>query len=61
MEQNKTSKFMSLLRKYGYWVLLGVSLAVLITVITLVATRNAPLQDDDPFEPVDNAVIGLLK
>ncbi len=57
MEQNKTSKFMSLLRKYGYWVLLGVSLAVLITVITLVATRNAPLQDDDPFEPVDNAVI----
>ena len=57
MQVNKitSTKFM---KKYGYWIGLALSIAVLITVITLTAVGRATVPDDD-FEPVDTPTISF--
>ena len=46
------------MKKYGYWIGLALSIAVLITVITLTAVGRATVPDDD-FEPVDTPTISF--
>lgn len=57
MQVNKIT-FTKFMKKYGYWIGLALSIAVLITVITLTAVGRATVPDDD-FEPVDTTTISF--
>ena len=57
MQVNKIT-FTKFMKKYGYWIGLALSIAVLITVITLTAVGRATVPDDD-FEPVDTPTISF--
>ena len=57
MQVNKIT-FTKFMKKYGYWIGLALSVAVLITVITLTAVGRATVPDDD-FEPVDTPTISF--
>ena len=58
MQVNKIT-FTKFLKKYGYWIGLALSIAVLITVITLTAVGRATAPEDD-FAPVDTPTISFM-
>lgn len=53
MQKNLTTKIMGVLKKYSYWIALGVAIVALITVITLaISHKTNATQPEDTFTPV---------
>lgn len=60
MQANKLSAISKFFKKYGYWVGLGLSIAVLILVVTLaVVNKPAPIEKED-FNPVNTDTIKFV-
>ena len=58
MQANKKASVTKFLKKYGYWIGLAFSIAILITVITVAAVAK-PVTPDDDFTPVDTPTISF--
>ncbi len=59
MQAKLKTTLLKFLKKYGYWIGLGLSIIVLITVVTIAATNKpAPVVDDD-FVPTDTPEISF--
>lgn len=59
MQANKKASLINFMKKYGYWIGLGLSIAVLITIITVAVVARPASQVEDDFTPVDTPEISF--
>lgn len=59
MQANKKASILKFFKKYGYWVGLGVSLAVLVSVITIAVAMKTTAPKQEDFNPVDTPTISF--
>ena len=51
-------KIVTFFKKYGYWLILGLAFALLVTIIALSVGTNAPQTNNEDVQPVEQTSVG---